>query len=319
MEYDALALLVTGKREVARAIWLFDLQSLDGEGLPPFEPGAHLLVRTPAGLLRRYSLCSAPSDRTRYQIAVKHETAGRGGSTSMIEDLRPGDILSASPPTNYFALDRAAKRSLLVAGGIGITPILAMARHLRAQGAPFDLIYCARSAAATAFVDVLAAPEFADRTTIHYDDGNPALSLDFHARLAEPLPGAHVYCCGPRPLMESVRDATRHWPSGTVHFEDFGTGANEAADADANSFRIRLARSSDVLTVRADETILAALRRHGLDVPSSCEAGTCGTCRVGLLAGAADHRDLVLNDDEHAVAIMVCVSRARSEELTLDA
>jgi phthalate 4,5-dioxygenase reductase subunit len=107
-------------------------------------------------------------------------------------------------------------------------------------------------------------------------------------------------------------------PADTVHFEDFGTGATEAAGADSSGFRIRLARSGEVLTVRADETILAALRRHGLDVPSSCEAGTCGTCRMGLLAGAADHRDLVLNDDEHASAIMVCVSRARSEELTLD-
>src|SRR5258707_5463177 len=162
MEYDALPLLVTGKREVARAIWLFDLQSLDGEALPPFEPGAHLLVRTPAGLLRRYSLCSAPSDRTRYQIAVKHETAGGGGSTSMIEDLRTGDVLSASPPPNYFPLEPAAKRSLLVAGGIGITPILAMARHLSERGAPFDLTYCVRSAEAAAFVDVLAQPEFAD-------------------------------------------------------------------------------------------------------------------------------------------------------------
>jgi phthalate 4,5-dioxygenase reductase component len=317
-EPDALALLVTGKREVARAIWLFDLQSLDGEALPQFEPGAHLLVRVPAGLLRRYSLCSAPSDRTRYQIAVKHETAGSGGSGSMIEDLRPSDILSASPPANYFALDRASTHSLLIAGGIGITPILAMARHLRAQDAPFELIYCARSAEAAAFLDVLAAPEFADRTTIHYDGGDPAASLDFHARLAEHPAGAHVYCCGPRPLMESVRDATRHWPSGTVHFEDFGTGATEAAGTDVSGFRIRLARSGEVLTVGANETILAALRRHGLDVPSSCEAGTCGTCRVGLLAGAADHRDLVLNDDEHVSAIMVCVSRARSEELTLD-
>ena len=318
-EQDALPLLVADKREVARAIWLFDLQSLDGEALPPFAPGAHLCVRTPAGLLRRYSLCSAPSDRARYQIAVKHEAAGGGGSTSMIEDLRSGDVLTASPPANYFVLDPASRHSLLIAGGIGITPILAMARDLSARSAAFELIYCARSPEAAAFLDVLASPEFAERTMVHYDGGDPAASLDFQTWLADPPPGAQVYCCGPRPLMESVRDATRHWPSGTVHFEHFGTGANAATGADASGFRIRLARSGVVLTVAADETILAVLRRHGLDVPSFCEAGTCGTCRVGLLDGAADHRDLVLNDDEHTSAIMVCVSRARSEELTLDA
>jgi phthalate 4,5-dioxygenase reductase subunit len=230
-----------------------------------------------------------------------------------------GDILSVSPPINFFPLDLAARHSLLIAGGIGITPILAMARHLREQGAPFDLLYCVRSAEAAAFLDVLAASEFADRTVIHCDGGDPAEAFDFRARLTQQPSGAHVYCCGPRPLMASVREATKHWPSGTVHFEDFGTGADADAGANSSSFRVRLARSGDVLMVAANQTILEALRRHGLDVPSACQAGTCGTCRMVLLAGVADHRDLVLNDDEYAGAIMVCVSRARSEELTLDA
>ena len=314
---DALSLLVTGKTEVARATWLFELRSPDGDELPAFEPGAHLLVRTPSGASRRYSLCSAASNRTLYQIGVKHEPSGAGGSTSMIEDLRQGDILSVSLPINYFPLDPAAGHTLLIAGGIGITPILAMARHLRERGQPFELVYCARSADGAAFVDVLTAPEFAERTVIHYDGGDPARALEFGTRLAEHPPGAHLYCCGPRALMQGVRDATRHWPPGTVHFEDFGTSVHPGAGGEGG-FRVNLARSGGSLQVGPDESILDVLRRHGVEVPSSCEAGTCGSCRTGLLAGAADHRDFVLDDEEHESAIMICVSRAQSEELTLD-
>jgi len=314
---DALQLLVVGRKEVAQGIWLYELRSLHGDELPPFEPGAHLVVRTPAGLLRRYSICSAVSERFCYQIGVKHEHGGGGGSISMIEDLREGDILPVSLPVNYFPLDPSAGLSLLIAGGIGITPILSMARHLREQGAPFRLVYCARSAEAAAFVDVLAAPDFADRSVIHYDAGDPARALDLRAHLAEYPPGAHLYCCGPRPLMQGVREATKHWPAGTVHFEDFGTSAHPGT-AGESRFRVRLARTGQVLTVEPDESILAAFRRHGIEAPFSCEAGTCGSCRTGLLAGIAEHRDFVLQDDEHDSAIMICVSRALSEELTLD-
>ncbi|HLZ68244.1 MAG TPA: PDR/VanB family oxidoreductase [Aliidongia sp.] len=314
---DALQLLVASRKEVAQGIWLYELRSLHGDELPPFEPGAHLLVRTPAGLLRRYSICSSTSDRSCYQIGVKHEPGGGGGSTSMVEDLREGDILPMSLPVNYFPPDPTAGLSLLIAGGIGITPILSMARHLREQGAPFRLVYCARSAEAAAFVDVLAAPDLADRTVIHYDDGDPARALDLGAHLAEHPPGAHLYCCGPRALMQGVREAAKHWPPGTVHFEDFGTSAHPGTVGESR-FRVRLARSGEVLTVEPDESILAALRRHGVEVPFSCEAGTCGSCRTGLLAGVAEHRDFVLQDDEHDSAIMICVSRALSEELTLD-
>lgn len=313
---DALRLLVADKREVARSVYLFELRSLDGDELPAFTPGAHLLVRTPSGLARRYSLCSAAADRERYQIGVKHEASGGGGSTSMVEDLRPGDVLSTSVPVNYFPLDPAADEALLIAGGIGVTPILAMARHLRAEGRPFRIVYCARSAEAAAFADVLMTPEFVDRTTIHYDGGDPARALDLAAHLADRPPGAHLYCCGPRALMQAVRDAARHWPPGTVHFEDFGTSAASGSDG---PFRVRLARDGAVLDVGADETILGVLRRHGRDVPSSCEAGTCGSCRTALLAGDADHRDFVLDDEERRSAIMICVSRSRSEELVLDA
>ena len=313
-ETATLALLVSAKREVAQGIWLFDLCSPYGEELPAFSAGAHLVIRTPAGLTRRYSLCSLPSDRTRYQIGVKHEAGGAGGSASMVGELRVGDILPVSESVNYFPLDPAAQHALLIAGGIGITPILAMARHLQETGTPFELVYCARSAESAAFIDVLAAAEFAGRTVVHYDGGDVARALDLRAHLAEIRRGAHVYCCGPRGLMEGVREATRHWPPGTVHFEDFGG----AAMTGATSLRVQLARSGTALEVGADETILDALGRHGVDVPNACRAGACGTCRCTVLAGIPDHRDFVLTDEERSTSMLVCVSRALTEELTLD-
>ena len=315
-ETGMLSLVVSAKAEVAQGIWLFDLRDPSGDALPPFTAGSHLVVQTPAGVRRRYSLCSLPSDTSRYQIGVKHEASGSGGSTSMVEDLRPGDILTVSEPVNYFPLDPSAEHALLIAGGIGITPILAMARHRHETSQPFNLIYCARSAEAAAFVDVLAAPEFAGRTIIHYDGGDIAQALDLRTHLAEPPPGSHLYCCGPRGLMEGVREATRHWPPGTVHFEDFGTSAHPGAGAEA--FHIRLAQSGEVMEVGADESILDVLERHGYDVPNACRAGICGTCRTAVLAGIPDHRDFVLDDEEKKEAMMVCVSRALTDEITLD-
>ncbi len=317
-DVDALSLVVEAKREIASDIWLVELVSLDGDELPPFEPGAHLIVRTPAGVLRQYSICSTASDRSLYQIAVKRELAGRGGSTSMAEDLCEGDVVSVSLPVNYFPLEAIAGQTLLIAGGIGITPILSMARRLREQDQPFRLIYCARSAESAAFVEVLSAAEFADRTEFHYDGGDLTNALDVTTLLASWPPETHLYCCGPRGLMLAVREVTRHWPPGHVHFEDFGDSAAEPRSGDT-AFRVRLARSGGTLEVGAQETILEAMRRRGLDVPSSCEAGACGTCRTRLLAGVVDHRDYVLADSERADAIMVCVSRALSDELTIDA
>lgn len=314
-DVDALSLVVEAKREIARDTWLFDLASLEGDELPSFEPGAHLMVRTPAGVLRQYSICSSSSDRRIYQIGVKRELDGRGGSTSMSEDLLEGDVISASLPVNHFPLEAADGPVLLIAGGIGITPILSMARRLSEQGKLFRLIYCARSSDTAAFLDVLST-EFADQTVVHYDGGDPAKSFDLTSLLASCPPETHAYCCGPCGLMLAVRDVTRQWPPGHVHFEDFGSSGPNTGDT---AFRVRLARSGEVLEVGANETILEAMRRHGLDVPSSCEAGACGACRTRLLAGAVDHRDYVLSDSERDDAIMVCVSRALSGELTIDA
>jgi phthalate 4,5-dioxygenase reductase subunit len=301
---------VTRAERIAEDIHLLELRDPAGADLPEFSAGSHVSLRVPNGLVRKYSLCNDPAERDRYVIAVKREAPGRGGSESLIRDAA-GTEIAVSPPVNNFALQKSAAGHLFVAGGIGITPIMAMIRHLAATGGRFKLYYCTRSPAATAFQAELA--EFRGQVVIHHDAGDPARALDLWPVLEKPK--GQLYCCGPRSLMQAVRDMTGHWSPAAVHFEAF---TDAAPRPDDRPFMVRLARSGGSVAVPVGVSILDALRAHGLDVPSSCESGTCGTCRTGLLAGAADHRDLVLADDERATSIMVCVSRARTDELVID-
>jgi phthalate 4,5-dioxygenase reductase subunit len=314
---DMLSLRIERKAEIAQGIFLFELAPTVPGDLPPFTAGSHVLVEAPNGMARRYSLCNAPSERSRYVIAVKREDNGQGGSLSMIRDTGAGDMLKVSTPTNYFALASDARSHLLIAGGIGITPILAMARHLLMIAGDFKMIYCSRSPETTAFLDALADSAFAGRVHVHHDYGDPSRSLDLACLLAERPEGAHVYCCGPRSLMQGVRETTRQWPFAAVHFEDFGTSPVEHPTGE-RPFLIKLAKSGKTLEVVPKMSILETLRRNDIEVPSSCESGTCGACRTRLLDGVADHRDYVLDEDEHESNIMICVSRARSKVLALD-
>jgi phthalate 4,5-dioxygenase reductase subunit len=233
----------------------------------------------------------------------------------MVEQAKTGDLLPVSAPRNNFALAKSPAGYTFIAGGIGVTPIMSMVRHLAsATTTPFKLYYCTRAPAMTAFREELSAPPFKAKTVFHHDGGDPARSLDLWPILEKPK--GHVYCCGPRPMMQQVRDMTGHWSPSAVHFEAFTEVPREAPND--RLFRVRLAQSGDVVDVPVGTTILEALHAHGLDVPSSCESGTCGTCRTRLISGEADHRDLVLSEHEHADAIMVCVSRAKSDELVID-
>ena len=316
-EGEMMVLLVKSKTEIAQDIFLFELGRRDNADLPPFTAGSHLLVLTPRGVSRRYSLCNASSERHRYVIAVKRDAAGGGGSVSMIDSARAGEPLHVSKPLNYFPLAETASNHLLIAGGIGITPALAMMHELSAKGADFQLIYCTRSPETTAFLNELSAPEFAGRVTVHHDYGDRAQSLDLAPFVAQRSGETHLYCCGPRPLMEAVREQTKHWPHTSVHFEDFGTSAPTDPNGE-KLFSVRLAKSGKTVAVAPGVSILAAVREQGVTVPSSCESGTCGACRTGLISGAAEHRDFVLDDDEQETEIMICVSRSRGEELVLD-
>jgi phthalate 4,5-dioxygenase reductase component len=311
------ALTIARAVDVAEGVRLFEFRDAAGGALPPFTAGSHVKLRVPNGAMRKYSLCNDPAERDRYVIAVKRDAGGRGGSMSLVDEAKPGDVLEVGAPENAFPLVADAPAYVFVAGGIGITPILAMIRALEAQGvASWKLYYLARTPATTPFVDELGAPDFAGRVRIHYDHGDPARSFDLWPVFEKPG-RAHVYCCGPRALMDAVRDMTGHWPAKAIHFESFVDGVAMARPED-RPFVVRLARAGAEVPVPAGVTILEALRTAGHRVPSSCEAGTCGSCRTALLAGEAEHRDLVLTPDEQAGHIMVCVSRARSDLLVLD-
>jgi phthalate 4,5-dioxygenase reductase component len=271
----------------------------------------------PNGETRRYSLCNDPAEQDRYVIAVKREAAGRGGSMSLVDGAKIKDELLVSAPRNDFELTGNPASYLFIAGGIGITPILSMIRGLRSTGGrPFKLYYLTRSPEMTAFREELTAPDYRGKVVIHHDHGHPDKSYDLWPLVEQPK-GAYLYCCGPRGLMEAVRDMTGHWSSASVHFEDFGAG-KAARAADDQPFRVRLARSGEVIDIPAGKSALEVLRAKGYQISSSCESGTCGSCKVGLLEGEADHRDLVLSDHERANTFMVCVSRAYSPELLLD-
>jgi len=309
---------------LARDIHSFEFRRADGAPLPAFSAGAHVSVTAPNGSVRKYSLCNDPSETTRYVIAVKRDPAGHGGSVSLVDATRVGDLVEVSEPRNAFELDAKAPSFLFIAGGIGITPIMSMVRTLspsalgegRGEGKPYQLVYLTRSAEDTPFLDELSAPHLAGRVTIHHDGGDPARMYDLWPLLEKPGK-AHIYACGPRALLEAVRDMTGHWPLFAVHFESFLDAQAQARPED-REFTAVLASSGARVPVPPGVSILEAMRKLGHDAPSSCESGTCGTCKTRLLAGDADHRDLVLAEDEKADWIMICVSRALSPEITLD-
>jgi phthalate 4,5-dioxygenase reductase subunit len=273
-------------------------------------------VTSPAGLVRKYSLCNDADEEERYVIAVKRDPAGRGGSVDLVDRVRVGDLVPVSEPRNAFELDEKAPGYLLLAGGIGITPILSMARRLHGRGARFRLYYCTRDPEQTAFRDEIMAAPWAGRVTLHHDHGDAARSLDLWPLFEKPT-REHVYACGPRPMLEAVRDMTGHWSPQAIHMESF-IDAGAAQRPQDVPFDVVLARSGARLPVPPGISILEAMRAAGHEAPSSCESGTCGTCRTTLLAGVADHRDLVLTEEEKTRHIMICVSRAATPEITID-
>ncbi|HLH89621.1 MAG TPA: PDR/VanB family oxidoreductase [Xanthobacteraceae bacterium] len=314
-----LQLRVARIADVTRRIKSIELAAADGGALPAFTAGAHIDVTLGNGEERSYSLLNDPTETHRYVIAVLRETDSRGGSTYVHDQLRAGDILSSSEPINNFALNEAGERHILIAGGIGITPLLAMSRRLAAGGLDFTLHYCAKSRAEAAFIDEIEAA-LGPRLIAHFDGGDIARGLDVAALLKERPAAAHVYVCGPPGLIRAVREATPNWPKGSVHYELFrGSEADIAPRSSDRSFEIVLKRAGKTLTVAADKSILETLASAGIKVKTLCKEGVCGTCRVGLVRGRADHRDEVLTDEERERNIQVCVSRALpGETLVLD-
>ncbi|CAN7749797.1 PDR/VanB family oxidoreductase [Variovorax sp. LjRoot130] len=310
---------VARKTLEAQDICSFELVAADGGALPPFTAGAHIDVRLEGGLVRQYSLCNDSRETQRYQIAVLREPASRGGSRAM-HALEPGKELDISAPRNHFALAPGANRHLLLAGGIGITPILCMAEHLGGEGAAFDLHYCTRSADRTAFVQRIHASAFAQRVQLHHDEGPAAQRIDIARVVANPQAGTHLYVCGPAGFMEAVLLAARAagWPDAAMHREYFAGGATKC-DAD-DAFEVQIASSGAVIRVASDQAVVAALAAAGVQVPVSCEQGVCGTCLTRVIGGTPDHRDMFLTEEERARGdqFTPCCSRSKSPRLVLD-
>ncbi len=316
---NLLTVRVARIADLAPRIRMFELVS-DGMPLPPFEAGAHLEVQTGSGLTRHYSLANDPAERDRYVLAVLREPEGLG-SGWMHGSVQVGDRLSVSAPNNAFPLEETASEHILVAGGVGITPIRSMALRLKAIGARFRVIYCTRSAEETAFRDDLVEA-LGPSLLLHHDHGDPARSLDLEALLGDQPPGAHVYVCGPRRMVDAARVATMFWPTDAVHVEVFASSAAKPKQAaDNEPFEVTLARSGRVFEIPADKSILDVLLAAGVKAPYVCREGHCSNCRTGLLGGLADHRDNVMDEGEKAAqdTIYVCVSRALpGERLVLD-
>ena len=313
-----LRLRVAAKSVAAEGVAAFRLVGEPGQSLPGFAAGAHVDVQMEPGLVRQYSLCNPSAAPVDYEIAVLKEPASRGGSRFMHDSLIVGAELCASLPKNHFALVEGAS-AVLLAGGIGITPLLAMAQELAAQERAFELHYCARSPARAAFMARLSRSLFADRVHFHFDDGPADQRLDMPAVLANAGTEYHLYVCGPGGFIEHVLTAARQagWPEARLHREFFTAPTTSAS---ASIFEIELAHSGRRLTVPADKTVLEILTAAGIDVPASCEAGVCGTCMTRVIGGTPDHRDVYLTEAEHARndCFTPCCSRACSPRLVLD-
>ncbi|MEO6082487.1 MAG: PDR/VanB family oxidoreductase [Umezawaea sp.] len=307
MEAD-LDLVLADRRPVADGVVLLTLRRADGGELPPWEPGAHLDIVLD-DLVRQYSLCSDPADRSTWQVAVQREENGRGGS-QRVHALEAGCAVRVRGPRNHFPLVPAA-RYLFIAGGIGITPVLPMVRAAAAQGTPWRLVYGGRGRRTMAFHDELAA--HGERVDLYPQDerGLP----DLAALFAEPdvaAEGTAVYCCGPEPLLAAV-ESHRSGPS--LHVERFAPLEVDRSGA----FEVELASSGLTLPVPEGSSVLDVLEEAGVQVLWSCREGTCGTCETGVLKGVPEHHDTVLTEEERQVGdvMMVCVSRS-SGRLVLD-
>ena len=312
----ALRVQVQRKWAAAAGVAAFELAPITGV-LPTFQPGAHIDVHLPNGLVRQYSITNGPGESACYRIGVKLEPDSSGGSSCLHETVREGDVLAISEPRNNFPLRRDSTRTVLVAGGIGITPLLAMAQALDRMALPFELHCFVQSSEHVAFADVVDG--LGESVVRHLGLSPDETVAEIRRLVASYESFANLYVCGPGPMLEAVRReaSAAGWPDDAVHFEYF-KNTNEIDDS--STFEVALARSAMTVTVPAGTTILEVLRGHGVIMPSSCEQGACGTCVATVLEGEPDHQDVYLNDSEHRAGdrIMTCVSRAASDRLVLD-
>ncbi|MBM7061043.1 oxidoreductase [Pseudomonas sp. UL073] len=313
-----LTLRISAINAEAKDILSFELVSIDGQNLPPFEPGAHLEVHLANGLKRHYSLSNDCEERDRYVIGVSLAPASRGGSRFLHGGLQVGDNIRTSLPRNHFPLIKNGERYDFIAGGIGITPILAMVRWCEANGKEWYLHYLARNRLRAAFYEELQQLS-PTRVKYHFLDEHDGQPLDVEKTLMGIPQHSHIYCCGPGPLMERVKAGTDNRPAEHAHFEWFSAAPQVAADL-TTGFTLIARRSGITVNVSPEQSILEALESNGLCVPFSCREGLCSSCETRVLAGIPEHRDFVLSESQKASnqTMLICVSRSKSEVLELD-
>src|SRR6266436_7692545 len=288
----------------------------EGGALPSWEAGAHIRISVPGGGDRPYSLMALPDlPKGCWALGVLREQLSTGGS-SFMHALKIGDIVRASAPINSFGLHTGNTPAILFAGGIGITPILSMAAELQARGTPYRLHYGGRAPESLAFLPQLRAI-CTDALSVHYDSDESRLGI---AAVLDRAPGdAHIYVCGPAGMIEAVKNSAvdKGIPAARIHYEFFKAEPTLSAD---DAFEVELRSTGQVITVAANQSIIDALQRAGVEVLYDCRRGDCGICQCGVILGTPDHRDVILSDEEKASnkVMQICVSRAKSERLVLD-
>jgi vanillate O-demethylase ferredoxin subunit len=311
-----LLLEIAEVRRLTPRVSAYRLISPDGAPLPEWKAGAHLSVRLPSGRARCYSLCGDPAERAEYRIAVQREDRGEGGSLEVARTFARGTLVRAERPRNGFALAQGARQHLLLAGGIGITPIVAMIHQLRRTGAGYFVHACARSPEETAFREIVLEEVAAGRAALHHTRDHPSGRPDMAALVGAFAEGVHAYACGPASFLNAFERAAASWPRAQIHVESFAP-ETRVAESD-RPFDVRIASTGETIHVPAGTSLLAALKAAGHDIATSCRQGLCGSCMVGYRDGEPDHRDQALNGDERREYLTVCCSRARSPSLTLD-
>lgn len=308
-----LRVRLTAIRYAAEGIHLYEFRSVDGGTLPAFTAGAHIDLHLPNGLVRPYSLCNPQEESDRYVTGIKRDASSRGGSRYIHDQLRVGEVLQISMPRNHFALHEEARHTVLIAGGIGVTPIACMAQRLRALGASFEVHYSVRRREDAALMDLLSGPQL----HLSVDSENQGCPLDLASIVGRSPDDAHLYCCGPAPMLDAFEQVTAGRPAHQVHLERFASATPVSADG---GFTVQLARSGRNVPVVPGSTILEALRQAGVELQASCEQGICGSCETRVLAGRPDHRDSLLSDAEKQSnqVMMVCCSGSKDPLLVLD-
>ncbi len=308
-------LVVAAVDQVAEDVVALTMTDPDGDSLPPWTPGAHVDLMLGPDLIRQYSLCGTPSDSRTIRVAILLAPGSRGGSVQVHERVQPGSLVRVRGPRNHFPLV-ASPRYLFIAGGIGITPLLPMMAEASAAGADWTLLYGGRTRASMAFLDELG--RYGDRVTLVPQDELGILDLD--TALGQPRDDTLVYCCGPEGLLTAVEQRCAAWPAGALHLERFAPKPAKPDEPADQPFELVLARSGLTLTVPAGKSVFDVVQQAGISILGSCHEGICGTCEQVVLDGEVDHRDSILSEDERALneTMMICVSRAYSERLTLD-